>query len=173
VIGNGHAGFGRAASEKDPQRHLADVVPRPSVGRPPPSAGAGFPDPPRPPGRDNWEGSGPRAHPRIRVSPSEVTEIALNERSRWSEPRLAASRCSTSSMLPNYKSRRRRIGTPRLKLCHLVFGVPRRPALRRRDWCCTVRSGHVWRTCRPPTWFGCRAHQSGRGRLARGVPCVH
>jgi len=29
VIGNGHAGFGRAASEKDPQGHLADVVPRP------------------------------------------------------------------------------------------------------------------------------------------------
>jgi hypothetical protein len=28
VIGNGHAGFGRAASEKDPQRHLAGVVPR-------------------------------------------------------------------------------------------------------------------------------------------------
>jgi hypothetical protein len=30
VIGNGHAGFGRAASEKDPQGHLADVVPRPA-----------------------------------------------------------------------------------------------------------------------------------------------
>jgi hypothetical protein len=30
VIGNDHAGFGRAASEKDPQRHLADVVPQPS-----------------------------------------------------------------------------------------------------------------------------------------------
>ena len=60
MIGNGHAGFGRAASEKDPQGHLADVVPRPSVGRPPPSAGAGFPDLPRPPGRHNWEGSGPR-----------------------------------------------------------------------------------------------------------------
>ena len=29
MIGNGHAGFGRAASEKDPQGHLADVVPRP------------------------------------------------------------------------------------------------------------------------------------------------
>jgi len=28
VIGNGHAGFGRAASEKDPQGHLAGVVPR-------------------------------------------------------------------------------------------------------------------------------------------------
>ena len=28
MIGNGHAGFGRAASEKDPQGHLADVVPR-------------------------------------------------------------------------------------------------------------------------------------------------
>ena len=45
MIGNGHAGFGRAASEKDPQGHLADVVPRPSVGWPPPGAGAGFPDP--------------------------------------------------------------------------------------------------------------------------------
>jgi hypothetical protein len=31
VIGNGHAGFGRAASEKDPQGHLADVVPRPGT----------------------------------------------------------------------------------------------------------------------------------------------
>ena len=30
MIGNGHAGFGRAASEKDPQGHLADVVPRPA-----------------------------------------------------------------------------------------------------------------------------------------------
>jgi len=30
VIRNGHAGFGRAASEKDPQGHLADVVPRPA-----------------------------------------------------------------------------------------------------------------------------------------------
>lgn len=29
MIGNGHAGFGRAASEKDPHGHLADVVPRP------------------------------------------------------------------------------------------------------------------------------------------------
>ena len=28
MIGNGHAGFGRAASEKDPQGHLAGVVPR-------------------------------------------------------------------------------------------------------------------------------------------------
>ncbi len=28
MIGNGHAGFGRAASEKDPQGHLAAVVPR-------------------------------------------------------------------------------------------------------------------------------------------------
>ena len=28
VIGNGHAGFGRRTSEKDPQGHLADVVPR-------------------------------------------------------------------------------------------------------------------------------------------------
>ena len=28
MIGNGPAGFGRAASEKDPQGHLADVVPR-------------------------------------------------------------------------------------------------------------------------------------------------
>ena len=33
MIGNGHAGFGRAASEKDPHGHLADVVPRPR--RPP------------------------------------------------------------------------------------------------------------------------------------------
>ena len=32
----------------------------PSVRRPPPSAGAGFPDPKRPSGRNNWEGSGPR-----------------------------------------------------------------------------------------------------------------
>ena len=31
MIGNGHAGFGRAASEKDPQGHLAGVVPRRSV----------------------------------------------------------------------------------------------------------------------------------------------
>ena len=31
MIGNGHAGFGRAASEKDPQGHLADVVPRPAT----------------------------------------------------------------------------------------------------------------------------------------------
>ncbi len=30
MIGNGHAGFGRAASEKDPHGHLADVVPRPA-----------------------------------------------------------------------------------------------------------------------------------------------
>ena len=30
MIRNGHAGFGRAASEKDPQGHLADVVPRPA-----------------------------------------------------------------------------------------------------------------------------------------------
>ena len=28
MIGNGPAGFGRAASEKDPQGHLADVVPQ-------------------------------------------------------------------------------------------------------------------------------------------------
>ena len=28
MIGNGPAGFGRAASEKDPQGHLAGVVPR-------------------------------------------------------------------------------------------------------------------------------------------------
>ena len=33
MIGNGHAGFGRAASEKDPQGHLADVVPRPARAR--------------------------------------------------------------------------------------------------------------------------------------------
>ena len=40
MIGNGHAGFGRAASEKDPQRHLADVVPRPFELRvAPPGAG--------------------------------------------------------------------------------------------------------------------------------------
>ena len=29
MIGNDHAGFGRAASEKDPQRHLANVLPQP------------------------------------------------------------------------------------------------------------------------------------------------
>jgi hypothetical protein len=28
VIGNGHAGFGRRTSEKDPQGHLADVPPQ-------------------------------------------------------------------------------------------------------------------------------------------------
>ncbi len=35
VIGNGHAGFGRRASEKDPQGHLADAPPHgePSAGR--------------------------------------------------------------------------------------------------------------------------------------------
>ena len=34
VIGNGHAGFGRRASEKDPQGHLADAPPhgKPSTG---------------------------------------------------------------------------------------------------------------------------------------------
>jgi hypothetical protein len=31
VIGNGHAGFGRRTSEKDPQGHLADVPPHDSV----------------------------------------------------------------------------------------------------------------------------------------------
>ena len=36
MIRNGHARFGRAASEKDPQGHLADVVPRPA--RPQPAA---------------------------------------------------------------------------------------------------------------------------------------
>ena len=36
MIGNGHAGFGRAASEKDPQGHLAGVVPRrPATPGPP------------------------------------------------------------------------------------------------------------------------------------------
>ena len=33
MIRNGRAGFGRAASEKDPQGHLADVVPRPAANR--------------------------------------------------------------------------------------------------------------------------------------------
>ena len=33
VIGNGHAGFGRRASEKDPQGHLADAPPHGSSGR--------------------------------------------------------------------------------------------------------------------------------------------
>jgi hypothetical protein len=61
VIGNGHAGFGRAASENDPQGHLADVVPRPSrVGGLPPGAGAALPTPRRPPGRTIGRGAAPR-----------------------------------------------------------------------------------------------------------------
>jgi hypothetical protein len=58
----------------------------------------------------------------------------------------------------------------------LLYALSRAPRPQRSatcGWCCTVRSGHVWRTCGPATWLGCCAHQSGRGRVARGVPCVH
>lgn len=58
----------------------------------------------------------------------------------------------------------------------LRYALSRAPRPKRSvacGWCTTVRSGHVWRTCGPSTWLVCRAHQSGRGRLARGVPCVH
>jgi DUF1016 N-terminal domain len=59
------------------------------------------------------------------------------------------------------------------ELRYALSRAPRPQRYAACGWCCTVRSGHVWRTCGPPTSLGCRAHQSGRGRLARGVPCVH
>jgi hypothetical protein len=58
VIGNGHAGFGRAASEKDPQGHLADVVPRPLLIRVARPAGGPIPGPQAPVGCQNGGGGG-------------------------------------------------------------------------------------------------------------------
>jgi len=106
VIGNGHAGFGRATSEKDLQGHLADVVPR----------RAAIPGRPRPYGRTSGcatrcaHGSSDTAgHPRQPIGLGRAPADAAARHSSDSEPetgrRRRPSSTSTDPGLPLTRTR--------------------------------------------------------------------
>ena len=103
MIGNGHAGFGRAASEKDPQGHLAGVVPRRAAV----------------PGRSR--GNGPASGPVRRCAPGERATALPRPPTTGRAPTHADSAANRSN---DYKPE----NGPRRPLSSICTGAGRRPS---------------------------------------------